>query len=63
MLLFAGGFLAFAAAADPRRDDGSPGRRIGVGVVLVLLGALGVGTVAVDGVGDLRQREQVAGSA
>lgn len=58
MLLFTGGFLAFAAAADPRRDDGSPVRRIGIGVVLVVLGALGVGTVAVDGVGDLRQREQ-----
>lgn len=58
MLLFAGGFLAFAAAAHPRRDDGSPVRRIGVGVVLVVLGVLGVGSVAMDGVGDLRQRDQ-----
>lgn len=58
MLFFAAGFLAFAAAVDPRRDDGSPVRRIGVGVVLVVLGALGVGTVAMDGVGDLRQRDQ-----
>ena len=58
MLLFAGGFLAFAAAAHPRRDDGSAVRRIGVGGVLMLVGALGVGTVAMDGLGDLRQRDQ-----
>ena len=58
LLLFAGGFLALAAAADPRRDDGSPGRRIGGGVLLLALGALGVGTVAMDGVGELRQRDQ-----
>ena len=58
MLLFAGGFLAFAADAHPRRDDGSPVRRIGLGVVLVVLGVLGVGSVAMGGVGDLHQRDK-----
>ena len=58
ILLFAGGFLAFAAAADPRRDDGSPGRRLGLGAALLLLGAVGIGTVSMDGVGELRQRQQ-----
>lgn len=58
LLLFAGGFLAFAAATDPRHDDGSPRRRIGVGMVLLVLGAAGVASVALDGMDELRARER-----
>ena len=47
LLLFAGGFLAFAAAADRRRDEGSPARRTAFGVGLLVLGATGIGTVVV----------------
>ena len=58
LLLFAGGFLAFAAAADRRRDEGSPARRIAFGVGLLVLGATGIGTVVVAGVEELRQRDR-----
>ena len=58
LLLLAGGFLAFAAAVDRRRDDGSSARRIGFGVGLLALGATGIGTVAMDGVRELRQRDR-----
>lgn len=44
--------------ADRRRDDGSFACRMGFGVGLLLLGATGIGTVVMDGVSELRQRDR-----
>ena len=57
VLLVAGGFLVFAAAAQARRDDVAPPRRLRLGVTLLALGGIGIAAVAMNGANELRQRD------
>ena len=57
LLLFAGALVVWAAALHERLDGRSPGKRLLVGILLAATGAVGMGTVALRCVEDVRVRE------